>query len=197
MAHNIVVAGLGGQGVIFLTRLLARAATGLGYPVLLSETHGMSQRGGSVVSHLKIAGNLAPLIAPGTADVLLALEASEAVRHLPFLRRGGLLIVNSAEDLPPSLGESLARLDIRPRLLPAADLAREMGSPTVANVMLAGFAAAHPEPGLTLESLEQALAAIAPRNRDLNLKALRQGHAAGAAVAAPGPRSQRTGHPAR
>ena len=89
---KFILAGLGGQGVVFLTRLLAQTAVALGHAVMVSETHGMSQRGGSVISHLKIGGDEAPLIQRGTADVLLALEADEAVRNLPFLRRGGLAL---------------------------------------------------------------------------------------------------------
>ena len=75
---RLIIAGLGGQGVVFLTRLLSETAASLDYPVMVSETHGMSQRGGSVISHLKVGGNQAALIGRGTADALLAL-ASTAV----------------------------------------------------------------------------------------------------------------------
>ena len=80
MELKLILVGLGGQGVVFLTRLLSKTALALGQPVMVSETHGMSQRGGSVISHLKIGGDEAPLIHRGAADALLALEADEAIR---------------------------------------------------------------------------------------------------------------------
>src|SRR3990170_8827251 len=99
MERKLVIAGVGGQGVVFVTRLLTQAAVILRRPVMASETHGMSQRGGSVLSHLKVGGNLAPLIQRGTADALLALDPEEAVRNLVFVRRGGTVFVNTEEDL--------------------------------------------------------------------------------------------------
>lgn len=94
-----ILSGIGGQGVVFMTRLLAQTALDLGNEVIASETHGMSQRGGSVLSHLKINGTEAPLIRNGTADLLLSLEVGEAMRSLPFLKRGGLALINSKEAL--------------------------------------------------------------------------------------------------
>lgn len=179
---KIIIAGLGGQGVVFLTRLLSQAAVDLGYPVMVSETHGMSQRGGAVISHLKINGSEAPLIRRGTADLLLALEPDEAVRNLPFLRRGGLVFVNSNNALRAEIASHLERLEIRVFCLPASQIAVELGSATIANVILAGFTAAHPALTLPIETLRQTVANVAPRGKELNLQALEAGFRAGQAA---------------
>ncbi len=186
---RMVLAGLGGQGVIFLTRLLARAALSLGLPVMVSETHGMSQRGGSVLSHFRIGEGQAPLIRRGSADMVLALELNEAVRNAPFLRPGGRLLVNSEEPLPEALLEPLDALGITVQLAQADRLAQQLGSAGVANVIMAGYAAATPAFPLPIEALRQvaggnssaagsSAAAASPRHR-LNLLALQAGYDAG------------------
>jgi indolepyruvate ferredoxin oxidoreductase beta subunit len=176
---RLILAGLGGQGVIFTTRLLAQAAVAFGEPVMVSEIHGMSQRGGSVVSHLKIGGNESPLIRRGTADLLLALESDEALRNLPFLRPGGVAIVNTEQGPPPEVAEHLAGLDIQVLSVPATRIAVELGSAAVSNVVLVGFAAAHPSLTLPIDALGKALAVVARRRRELNLQALEAGCRAG------------------
>jgi indolepyruvate ferredoxin oxidoreductase beta subunit len=180
--RKLILVGLGGQGVVFLTRLLSHTAMALGQPVMVSETHGMSQRGGSVVSHLKIGGSEAPLIRRGTADSLLALEPDEAVRNLSFLRRDGLVFVNSDNGLRPEVTEHLQRLNIQVFSLPASQMAVDFGVAAVANVVLAGFAAAHPALALPIEILRQTVADMAPRGRELNLQALEAGFKAGQAA---------------
>ncbi len=179
MELKLILVGLGGQGVVFFTRLLSYAAMSLGYPVMVSETHGMSQRGGSVISHLKIGGSQAPLIRRGTADVLLALEPDEAIRNLSFLRRGGTVFVNTSNGLRNEVAEHLERHNINVLSLPASRMAVELGSAAVANVILAGFATAHPTLPLPIETLQETVESIAPRGRELNLKALKLGFEAG------------------
>jgi len=182
MELNIILAGLGGQGVVFLTRLLSQTAVSLGYPVMVSETHGMSQRGGSVISHLRVAGGEAPLIRRGTADMLLALEPSEAIRNLTFLRQHGLAFVNTSDGLPPELDQHLERLGIEVRCLPASTMAIQLGSAAVANTIMAGYAEPFP-----IEALRQTLIRIASRGRELNLQALEAGyHARDASRPRPG-----------
>ena len=175
MELKLILVGLGGQGVVFLTRLLSKTALALGQPVMVSETHGMSQRGGSVISHLKIGGSEAPLIRRGTADLLLALDPDEAVRNLPFLRRGGTVFVNSDNGLRSEVAEHLERLDIQVLTLPASQMAVKLGAAAVTNVILAGFATAHPALPLPVEKLRETVEAIAPRGRELNLQALDAG----------------------
>ena len=190
---RLIIAGLGGQGVVFLTRLLSQTAVALDYPVMVSETHGMSQRGGSVISHLKVGGNQAALIGRGTADALLALESDEAVRNLPYLRKGpfrgkgGVVFVNSegrntSHGLRMEVAEHRDRLNIEVLALPANRLAQELGTPAVANVILAGFAAAHPILPLPLDALGDTVKRIAPRALELNVQALEIGFRAGQAA---------------
>jgi indolepyruvate ferredoxin oxidoreductase beta subunit len=164
MQLKLVLVGLGGQGVTFTTRLLAQAATVLGHSVMASEIHGMSQRGGSVIAHLKIDGDEAPLIRRGTADLLLALEPDEAVRNLSFPRRGGTVFVGAEDGLRPEVTGHLQRLHIQVRSLPAS-----------------GMALAHPSLPLPIDAVRETLAAIAPRDRELNLQALDEGYRAGRA----------------
>jgi indolepyruvate ferredoxin oxidoreductase beta subunit len=170
MELKLILTGLGGQGVVFLTRLLSHTAVSLGYPVMVSETHGMSQRGGSVISHLKVGGSEAPLVQRGTADMLVALEPSEAIRNLTFLRQGGAAYVNSEDGLPPNLEEHLAKIDIRLSCLPASQMAIELGSAAMANTVMAGFARPFP-----IEALRQTVMDVATRGRELNLQALEAG----------------------
>ena len=120
MELKLILSGLGGQGVVFLTRLLAQTAISLEHQVMVSETHGMSQRGGSVMSHLRVGGGEAPLIRKGTADVLIALEANETVRNLSYLRQGGTVFVNSENGLPNEIMPHLERLNIQAYHLPAS-----------------------------------------------------------------------------
>ena len=95
---QLVVAGVGGQGILFATRLLEEAALARGLPVLGAETHGMSQRGGSVLSHFKVGPFRSPMVRRGTADCLLGMELTEAYRNAAYLRPGGLAILNCLPD---------------------------------------------------------------------------------------------------
>ena len=103
MERRYIVAGIGGQGVVFATKVLAQAGLARGVPVTACENHGMSQRGGSVMSHVRIGGSDAPLIARGTADALVAFDRDEAMRHLPFVRAGGAVYVDADRPLDASL----------------------------------------------------------------------------------------------
>ena len=94
MERKLIIAGIGGQGVIYATKVLSQAALMRGERVMASENHGMSQRGGSVMSYVKMGGSDAPLIRRGTADALIAFDRVEAIRNLPFLRAGGSVFVN-------------------------------------------------------------------------------------------------------
>lgn len=178
-----ILSGIGGQGVVFMTRLLAQTALNLGHEVVASETHGMSQRGGSVLSHLKINGTEAPLIRKGTADVLLALEVGEAMRSLTFLRSGSIAFVNSKDELAEKVQSKLDDHGIRLHHIPASGMAVEFGAAAVANVILIGFAAAFPELPFSVSEIASTLESVAPRGLAINQKALEAGHAAGALLA--------------
>ena len=95
MVTNIMIVGVGGQGTLLTSRILGGLAEVAGYDVKLSEVHGMAQRGGSVVSHVRIGSDVySPLISEKTADIIIAFEAAEAVRNIRYLKDNGLVIVN-------------------------------------------------------------------------------------------------------
>ncbi|MFO7885321.1 MAG: 2-oxoacid:acceptor oxidoreductase family protein [Desulfobacteraceae bacterium] len=95
MNQQIIISGVGGQGVLFITRLLAEAFMADNCHVLTSETHGMAQRGGIVISHLKAGGFKSPLIRPGHGDLLIALKAETLSPHLGYLKEQGKAVVNA------------------------------------------------------------------------------------------------------
>ena len=176
MALKIVIAGIGGQGVIYATKILAQAALARGERVIVSENHGMSQRGGSVLAHVKIGGSESPLIRRGTADALIAFDRTEALRNLPFARPGSHVIVNSAQPYEPVLLERLQELNIDIRMIDAEACVRELGTAAVTNLVVLGFSAAQTDWPLTLDDLENAVRAIGPtRSIEMNLKALGTG----------------------
>lgn len=151
---NVLLAGIGGQGVLTAGQLLCEAAVQGGYDVKKSEVHGMAQRGGVVTSHVRIGRRVfSPVISNGEVDVLVAFEEAEALRWRPEVRPGGLLIVNCLRVLPPVVNLGLFKYPDDPlaslrsfdgSLLPleASALATEAGSPRLAGTILMGAAAA-------------------------------------------------------
>jgi len=133
--QQILVSGVGGQGILFITRLLAEAAIYNGYPVLTSETHGMAQRGGIVVSHLKAGSFSSPLIRPARADVLLLLKKDNLGNHLFYLNPCGIVIINSPSN--PGWPEERKML-----VVDADEAANGLHLPGSANLVLTGFAVA-------------------------------------------------------
>ena len=136
---QIVISGVGGQGVLFVTRLLAEAAMMKGYPVFTSETHGMAQRGGTVVSHLKVGDFSSPLIRPFKADGLIALKSESIIQHGSFLKKGSWIFVNSGET--PGSGFDTYAVD-------ADALSIKTGNPKSVNLVLLGFALKRESGGL-------------------------------------------------
>ncbi|OPX37832.1 MAG: pyruvate ferredoxin oxidoreductase [Desulfobacteraceae bacterium 4484_190.3] len=127
MKQQIIVSGIGGQGVLFLTRLFAQAAVEEGLDVLTSETHGMAMRGGTVVSHLKVGPFKSPLIRMGQCDVGLFINASNLDIYRNFIRPGGRSFVNT------DISGEYYNID-------ATGLAKECGSLLVTNLVLLGYA---------------------------------------------------------
>jgi indolepyruvate ferredoxin oxidoreductase beta subunit len=176
MERKLILAGIGGQGVIYATKVLSHAALARGERVMASENHGMSQRGGSVLAHVKIGGSDAPLIRRGTADALVAFDRVEALRNLPFVRAGGSVCLNSANGLDPAVMARLTDLNVGVFALDADACAKELGTPTVTNLVVLGLAAARACLGLSVDDLKDAVRALGPaRAVELNLKALEMG----------------------
>ena len=131
--NQIIISGVGGQGILFVTRLFAEVAIQKGLPVLTSETHGMAQRGGTVLSHLKIGDFASPLIRPHQADGLLVLKAENMARHGFYLKKKGWVVENSHGTPLDGTDHTVFRVD-------ADQLALEMGTPKSVNLILLGFA---------------------------------------------------------
>jgi indolepyruvate ferredoxin oxidoreductase beta subunit len=129
--QQILVSGVGGQGVLFVSRLLAEAAIGRGLRVLTSEIHGMAQRGGTVVSHLKVGGFPGPLVREGRADGLIVLREENLGSHGRFLAPGGWAVVNS-NAAPAGQPHRVLAVD-------AEGIARDAGYAQGANLVLLGF----------------------------------------------------------
>lgn len=170
---NLVLCGLGGQGILFMTKVLAEAGLDKGYKVLGAETHGMAQRGGSVVSHLRFGDVQGSLVETGCARHLLALDESEGYRNLPYLAKGGRMYVNAeSRDFPRGeVREYLERREILCRGLPAGRIAEEMGAPLSSNLAVLGFFSALEEGPFLAEEMRATVERVSPeRYRDLNLR---------------------------
>ncbi|MFO7783286.1 MAG: indolepyruvate oxidoreductase subunit beta [Thermodesulfobacteriota bacterium] len=179
---NIVLCGLGGQGILFVTKVLAETSLNKGYRVLGAETHGMAQRGGSVVSHLRIGEVESSLVRTNGADVLLALEEHEGYRNLPFLREGGRLYVNAKTGRFPrdDVKVYLDKRKVSYHSTPAGDLAMELGAPMSTNLALLGYYSAFEEVPATSSELRETIERITPdRFLEANLRVFDAGYKAG------------------
>ncbi|MBP3884849.1 MAG: indolepyruvate oxidoreductase subunit beta [Olsenella sp.] len=189
MRRDIVLCGTGGQGTVLASKLLATAAMQRGLPVKTAETIGMAQRGGSVLSHVRIGEQVAsPLVGKGCADLIIAFEPAEAVRQLPFLRPGGTVVTSNRPVVPVSsmtggpaydLEAIMGHLERSVENLTVVDAdraGRELGSPKVLNVLLLGAACRSGALGLSIEDVRRAIRARVPeRFFELNDRALDYG----------------------
>lgn len=174
---NIVVSGLGGQGILFMTKVLSQAALDKGLDTLGAETHGMAQRGGSVISHLKFGEMKGSLVRTGTAHILLSLEENEAYRNIPFLGKGGRIYVNSADKVRsdngfPSIPATayLNKMEIVSHLVSATKIALTLGAPRSSNLALLGFFSAFEHEPVNHEDLREAIRKVSPdRFKKINL----------------------------
>ena len=131
--QQILVSGVGGQGVLFVTRLLAEAAMARGLAAFTCETHGMAQRGGTVVSHLKVGDFHSPLIRAGQADGLVALKSENVAQHGVFLKPGGWVVANAGADVKFDVAGTVYAFDAD-RLAQENDLVKSL------NLVVLGFA---------------------------------------------------------
>jgi len=163
MKQQLIVSGIGGQGVIFVTRILAEAAIEMGMDALTSETHGMAIRGGTVISHVKVGPFTSPLIRSGQADIGLFLLAGNTDVHQDFLKPGGKIYMNAEK------GKDGEAID-------ATRLAREQGALVIANLILLGFAVRQGGLFCDAETIEAVLRMISPAKQlETNLTGFRQG----------------------
>lgn len=175
---NFIISGLGGQGILFMTRVLAGAALDRGYAVMGAETHGMAQRGGSVISHLRLGRVRSSLVRTGCAHFMLSLDATESCRNLPFVAEKGRLFSNTSgvDFPPPALHAYLAKQRIAVYTAPAADMALALNAPMSTNLALLGFFSAFQDHPVATADLRRTVAGISPsRWREVNLKVFDKG----------------------
>ncbi len=186
MSKNIILCGVGGQGTVLASKLLANAAMAKNMPVMTAETIGMAQRGGSVTSHIRLGeGAYSPLIPQGKADLIISFEPAEAVRMLPFLKEGGAVITSSRPVIPVTAAlsqssyngeEMTAYLKSKVKNLTVVnpdEACKALGSTKCLNVILLGAAILTGETGLTKEDIKEAIVRIVPEKfHELNFKAL-------------------------
>ena len=188
MNKDILICGVGGQGTVLASKIIAAAAMEEGSPVHSAETIGMAQRGGSVTSHVRIGGEAySPLIPFGGADMLLAFEPGEAVRNLRYLKKGGIAVVNTSAVKPvtESLKETgydgsemTAYLKEKCRCIfvNAEEVCRPFGSTKFFNIIMLGVAAGSGHLGLEKDTLLKQIEQRVPsRFLDVNLRAFQTG----------------------
>lgn len=186
MNINCLLCGVGGQGTVLASKLISAAAMKKGLRARSAETIGMAQRGGCVVSHVRIGDNVySPLIPKHGADVIIAFEPAEAVRCLPYLKENGAVIVNTKSVIPitASLGDSIyngaemveyLRNNVKNLVTADGDeLSQKLGSSKVLNVALLGAAARSGMLGVSDKELEDVIRERIPeRFIELNMQAL-------------------------
>lgn len=186
MTKNIMIVGVGGQGTLLASRILGNTVITEGYDVKVSEVHGMSQRGGSVVTYVKYGEKVySPIIDKGEADIILAFEMLEAYRAMPYLKKGGKMIVNTQEiapmpvitgavKYPENIAEKLkANIDVT--CVDALSLAIKAGNSKAVNVVLIGLMAKNTD--ISYDTWVQTIRATVPEKfLEVNLRAFDLGY---------------------
>lgn len=186
MTKNIMIVGVGGQGTLLASRIIGNTVIAEGYDVKISEVHGMSQRGGSVVTYVKFGDKVySPIVDKGEADIILAFETLEAYRALPFLKKGGKMITNTQEidPMPVITGAAKYPENIIRKLsekidltaVDALSLAEQAGNIKAVNVVLIGVMAKNTD--IAYEKWVETIKNTVPEKfLDVNLKAFDMGY---------------------
>jgi indolepyruvate ferredoxin oxidoreductase beta subunit len=181
---NIVLAGTGGQGIVLASRIIAHVAFNSGLDVKESEIHGMAQRGGSVIGHIRFGEKIfSPAIPQGQADILVALEEMEALRYAAFLKPNGILILNRKKitpalaedkDYPENIETLLKNKKFNVYTIDAEQIAKNLGNVKVENSVILGFLSVF----LNFTSEEWTAVikdSVPPKTVELNIKAFQEG----------------------
>ena len=184
---NIMIVGVGGQGTLLASKLLGRLLLKRGYDVKVSEVHGMSQRGGSVVTYVRYGEKVySPVVDKGEADVIISFEMLEAARWVEYLKKGGTIVTNTqqinpmpviigAAEYPENLSEKIAEKGINIEAFDALSLAEEAGSSKAVNIVLMGKASKYFD--IPKESWIAAIEnTVAPKFVEMNKKAFELGY---------------------
>ncbi len=181
--YNIMFCGVGGQGLMLLSSILGKAAVDSGMEAMTGEQHGLSQRSGSIYVHFRVGKPISPLIPYGKADLVIAMEATEALRYIEYLKDGGVVIMSNRIMPPPSETEEVALdkekkkkyiklQDIVEKIntvtnkvvaLDSLQLATKAGNPRAENSVLVGAACACPDFPIPVEAVRKALLALVPK----------------------------------
>ena len=193
MKRNLILAGVGGQGLLALAAVIGEAARSLDLHVLQAEVHGMAQRGGVVQSHLRYSDQPihSALVKEGTANLVLSLEPMEALRYMPMLAPDGVVVANTTpfKNIPNYPDEEIVEKEIlllpNHRLINAVELAKTAGALQAANMVMLGAGA--PFLNLPLEALESGIRTVFEGKSeaivDTNLRAFQMGYEASQAAA--------------
>jgi indolepyruvate ferredoxin oxidoreductase beta subunit len=182
---NVIICGTGGQGILLASEVLCAAATHAGNDVKKSEVHGMAQRGGSVSSHVRFGEKIySPLVEKGTADLILAMEKMEGLRWSPYLASHGKIVacdmkinpmtVNTGVAEYPDVEEIIEKENLPVKLIPAVEIAEELGNLRVVNIVLTGAVSPH----LPIDEVHWKKAieeSVPPKALKVNLEAFRKG----------------------
>ena len=198
MTYNIMTSGVGGQGLMLVSNIIGLTCAEFGFKIRTAETHGLAQRSGSTYTHIRVSSDetiYSPLIPYGEADVLLSLEAIEALRNIEFLKRDGIIVLNDYIWHPvqstfervknpeikyistSEITSQLEKITNKIYIIKAIDLANEAGNPLTSNVVLLGALAKTNDFPITLEQLKKIIPQVVPEKAiDANLKALTLGY---------------------
>ena len=182
MKKDIILAGVGGQGILTIATIIGDAAAAAGVNLKQAEVHGMSQRGGDVQSNLRLSTEAiySDLIKQGAADMIISMEPMEALRYLPYLNKEGVVVTssNAFKNIPnyPDEEAMMSELQALPRVsvLPIEDLAKQNSMPKSANVVLLGMAAKYIEilsPEQLRESIKRVFASKGEKIVEMNCQA--------------------------
>lgn len=186
---SIMIVGVGGQGSLLASRLLGNVLLSQGFDVKVSEVHGMSQRGGSVVTYVKYGEKVySPVIEKGEADVIISFEELEAARYLPYLKKGGHIItstqkidsmpvITGAAEYPTDIVKKISEKGVKVTAVDALSLAEEAGNSKASNVVLMGVASKSTDFDVSVWQ-EAIKACVPPKFLELNQKAFELGREA-------------------
>lgn len=187
MTKNILIVGVGGQGTLLASKIMGKCFLDCGYDVKVSEVHGMSQRGGSVVTYVRYGDRVwSSVIETGEADIIISFEQLESARWLPYLKPDGVLISNTQRidpmpvimgqaEYPENVLDKISALGVRTIAVPATELATAAGSFRAANVALLGVAARHTDIDKQLW-VDAVVSTVPPKTVEVNKKAFTLGY---------------------
>jgi indolepyruvate ferredoxin oxidoreductase beta subunit len=192
MNYNILLSGVGGQGLMLLSAVIGEACTHNNLNVVTAEQHGLAQRSGAISAHIRIGDAISPLIPYGTADMIISMEAMEALRYIEYLKPDGVIITNTRImhpvietnqlvqnrksdskyiELPEIIG-TLKKVTKNIVTIDARKLASQAGNPRTENIVLLGTASKQAGFPLNDEQIKESIARIVPkRTIEANLKA--------------------------